>query len=224
MALIARVKPSVVHVRAIRKRSSSTEQKSLDEIRSIFGMPPGKPQEGSGFVVDSARGLVVTAAHIVDQAERVEVLDMTGNMFPAEIALSDPANGVAVLRVERLTVPALTASARVATAGESLLVIGWMTPTRSLLALEAMAMGSLSIDRSAAADSAASGPYVALDRPLPLGSFGGAPVIDSTGRVAGLVTATYGRDPGSSAITLMLPLTRMEAILAKAAARKTPAR
>lgn len=224
MAVIERARPSVVHVRAIRKQSSSTEQESLDEIRSMFGMPPGKPQEGSGFVVDSALGLVVTAAHLVERAERVEVLDSAGAIFPAEIAISDPARGIAILRVARLASPELPIAARVPAPGESVLVIGWMAPVRSLLALDAMAMGILSVDRSTAGESASPGPYVALDRPLPLGSFGGAPVIDSGGRVVGLVTATYGRDSGPSAVTLMLPLTQLGAILAKATPQATPPR
>lgn len=145
-------------------------------------------------------------------------------MFPAEVALSDPARGVAVLCVARLAGPALAVAARVPAAGESLLVVGWMTPLRSLLALDAMAMGMLSVDRAMAGASASAGPYVALDRPLPLGSFGGAPVIASNGSVAGLVTATYGRDAGSSTVTLMLPLAPLDTLLAGAAARKAPAR
>jgi S1-C subfamily serine protease len=221
ISLIERVKPSVMHIRATRKPSDSAADKSLDGIRGMFGLPPGQPQEGSGFVADSALGLVVTAAHIVERSERVEVLDPAGTVFPAEIALSDPARGLAVLRVARLASPALTVAPRVPVAGESLLMVGWMTPVRSLLALNAMAMGTLSVDRSAAGANASAGPYVALDRTLPLGSFGGAPVIDSSGSVVGLVTATYGRDAGPSAVTLMLPLAALHTLLADAAARKT---
>ena len=225
IAVIARASPSVVQVRATLARPArSAQDKRFDAIVAMMGEGSSKPQEGSGFVVDSARGLVVTAAHLVDGAERVEVVDTTGTATAAQIALSDPAQGIAILRVAGLKAPALALSGTTPAAGENLLVIGWMAPARALLPFATMAMGTIRFTPETASDKASVGPYLALDRSLPLGSYGGAPVLDSGGKVAGLVTATYGRDFGSSAVTLMLPLDRLPAMLAKADAANRPPR
>jgi len=204
VALIARTRPSVIHVKASGKAPG--EAKSADSFRSLQQMLGKRPEQGSGFVVDSAAGLVVTASHIVDDAERVEVLGADGVAHSASIERVDQSHGFAILRVVGLSAPALALANRAPQAGESALIVGWMLPDRALLAIDAMTMGTMGFDPQNVGESASPGPYFALSAPLPGGSFGGAPVVDSDGQVIGLVAAIYGRDFASGAITLMLPI------------------
>lgn len=54
---------------------------------------------GSGFVVDSS-GYVVSNHHVVDGATGIQVTLPDGRMAPARLVRSDPANDVALLKVE----------------------------------------------------------------------------------------------------------------------------
>ncbi len=73
-------------------------------IRRFFGIPEDLPplqrvSAGSGVIVDAARGLVVTNAHVVEDADTVTVRLKDRRVFAAEIVGSDPETDVAVLRI-----------------------------------------------------------------------------------------------------------------------------
>ncbi|MEN8214479.1 MAG: trypsin-like peptidase domain-containing protein, partial [Pseudomonadota bacterium] len=55
--------------------------------------------QGSGVIVD-ARGYIVTNSHLVNGADRIEVVLHTGERLQAEIAGSDPDSDIAVLQVD----------------------------------------------------------------------------------------------------------------------------
>lgn len=235
IALIERVGRSVVHVKGVRERvrpapapPTSSDRKRSDrrarESEELFRKMIGdidKPlrEEGSGFVVDSARGLVATAAHIVDRSDTVTVVLPDGRELPAERLGTDAARGVAVLRVSGLGLPQLSMTLRRPKAGESTLVLGWMIPLGSVMAIDGMVMGDVATVPKASIP-ADGGPdaneaqqlagALALSNALPLGSFGGGPAVDADGRVVGLVTAIFGKGGFSgNSMTLAIPAAKV---------------
>ena len=74
----------------------------------VLGEACRRIQEGSGFVV--AEDVVVTNAHVVAGEDEVDVVRPDGKRLPATVVVFDPRRDLAVLRVERLKLPALPRS------------------------------------------------------------------------------------------------------------------
>ena len=85
-----------------------------DELRKRFEDAIPEPEDpgprhglGSGFIIDPS-GTIVTNAHVVKNAQRVEVVLPDGNRFTAKDIKTDPKTDLAVLRIETGTsLPAL---------------------------------------------------------------------------------------------------------------------
>lgn len=211
--LIDRVAKSVVHVRveqetpAVVGTPASTDRELEALLDKYAGRRARKPEEGSGFVIDSARRLVLTAAHIVDNAKSITVGLPGGGTDPAQVVGIDPEGGIALLRAAT-ELPALALADREPKPGETALIVGWMIPLKSVMPVEGMVMGAApAVDDSPAAPPFAR--YVALDAVIPNGGFGGSPVLDQSGKVIGMVSAIYGRDYGPGSLTMMIPTAAM---------------
>ncbi|HEU0019083.1 MAG TPA: trypsin-like peptidase domain-containing protein [Thermoleophilaceae bacterium] len=76
------------------------EQQASSE-ESPFGAPDGGGEAtGSGFVVDK-QGTIVTNAHVVGEAEEVQVrFEEDGDLVDAEVVGTDPSTDLAVLKVD----------------------------------------------------------------------------------------------------------------------------
>lgn len=79
---------------------------------------------GSGFLFRSD-GYILTAAHVVSEAQSVNVLHNNERSYPAEIVLLDEALDIAVLKINDEQLPALPISRhRIATLGEAVMTVG----------------------------------------------------------------------------------------------------
>src|SRR5438094_6683040 len=114
--LAARVKPGLVHVTVRRVMGSETKQEEEDEPRRATG---------SGFVIDSS-GLIVTNAHVVEGAEKVQVRLSDGRRFTGALVGRDNRVDLALVRIDgatNLTVLPLGDSNRLRV-GEFVLALG----------------------------------------------------------------------------------------------------
>ncbi|MFQ6540013.1 MULTISPECIES: trypsin-like peptidase domain-containing protein [Aphanothece] len=71
-------------------------------LRDLFGDPSGSMRErgqGSGVVIDAAKALVLTNAHVVDQVDRVEVTLADGRQLDGTVVGSDPVTDLALVRI-----------------------------------------------------------------------------------------------------------------------------
>ena len=87
--LLKRAIPSVVSI-AVRRPMNEEERALMDD--PLFQdplAPPLPPQErniyagGSGVIIDAKQGLIVTGAHVVDEADEITVILADGRRFPA---------------------------------------------------------------------------------------------------------------------------------------------
>jgi S1-C subfamily serine protease len=72
-------------------------------LRDLFGDPSGSMRErgqGSGVVIDSAQGLVLTNAHVVEKVDSVEVTLADGRQVDGAVVGSDPVTDLAVVRID----------------------------------------------------------------------------------------------------------------------------
>jgi serine protease Do len=95
-----RVLPSIVSVRPIGVAPPFGPLPAVDGPGlAAPGTPPREPG-GSGFVVDAARGLVLTNHHVIDGASRVVVVLPGGKERPVKEIRRDPKSDLALLTIE----------------------------------------------------------------------------------------------------------------------------
>src|SRR5213594_4152611 len=95
--LAERLRPGLVHVRVRRAAGSEAA-----------GEEPGEPRRstGSGFVIDS-NGLIVTNAHVVEQAEWIQVRLADGRRFNGRTVGLDSRVDLALVRIDATGLPVL---------------------------------------------------------------------------------------------------------------------
>ena len=95
--LAERLKPALVHVRVRRGGSTAKDDDA-----------PGEPRRstGSGFVIDG-NGLIVTNAHVVEQAEWIQVRLADGRRFSGRTVGLDSRVDLALVRIDASGLPVL---------------------------------------------------------------------------------------------------------------------
>jgi S1-C subfamily serine protease len=152
---------------------------------------------GTGVVLDD--GYIVTNAHVLEGATEVEVtVPGSGAAIAATIVGSDPANDIAVLRVDDTSglVPASLGSAGLAAVGDSVVAIG------NALALEGgltVTQGIVSaLDRSVETMEGTLDDLIQTDAAISSGNSGG-PLVNDQGEVIGINSAVATSGGGVSA-------------------------
>ncbi len=173
-SVVAAVAPSVVQV--VRERGSAA---------------PSAASVSDGFVASST-GLVVTSEAAVAGASGVEVILAGGEVLPATIASSDPHTGIVLLQVSSGALPPALGFSSTPALGST------------AIAISASLGGSVSVDVGTVSElgitATISDPTVSggsstwdglmrTDVPEPPGS-SGAPLVDSTGQVVGILAGT----------------------------------
>ncbi len=162
----------------------------------VLGTACGLGVEGSGWV--AGPGLVVTNAHVVAGEDDTSVTTIDGGSLDATPVLYDPANDLAVLRIEA-SIPALRI-ARDPQRGEAGAVLGY--PENGPFAASAARMGE--ITNVVSEDAYGNGPIersIAFLRGSVRSGNSGGPLVDSGGRVMATVfAATTSGPPGGFAV------------------------
>ena len=221
VALIERVSRSVVRVKGVREvaepaypadmgrpQNAKIKRKDTSFLERMSALPVKRPihEEGTAFVYDSARGLLLTAAHIVDEASVVTIFLADGSTRAAALVGADRDIGIAVLRVEGGLPPMLPLATRTPKIGETMTIVGRLLPFDSIGATQGMVIGEARGDSRGGEAILALVDYIMLDNLLPLGGMGGGPVVDLRGEVIGIVSAIWGRGYGQEAATMAVPL------------------
>jgi len=212
------VGPAVVHVRVTAKsrpvRSDEEGQKRMPpEIEDFLRrfMPPGAqgmPEQprrgpmagnGSGFIV-SADGLVLTNAHVVDEADEVVVRLSDRREFRAKVLGSDERTDVAVLRIDAKNLPHVRiGDPETLRAGEWVMAIG------SPFGFD----HTVTVGVVSATDRAMPGgqivPFIQSDVAVNPGNSGG-PLFNARGEVIGINSQIFTRSGGYQGLSFAIPI------------------
>lgn len=149
------------------------------------GRGPGQGQGIGSGVIYSSDGYVLTNAHVVAGASRVQVTLPDGRSLPAGVIGAQPERDLAVLRVGQDGLPVAELSSAPLRVGQLVVAIGNpygldFTVTAGVVS----ALGrSLPLDRNTKL-----GELIQTDTPINPGNSGG-PLVDVQGRVVGITTA-----------------------------------
>ena len=208
--IVERASPAVVSVRVENPIASGAQMQvgpnvstyvkgqvnqALTRVRQYPGVALGR---GSGFLI-SPDGYVVTASYVVERAQAIKVVLPGERTLPARLLGTDPASGVALLKVEGKGLPALSlGDSDTARPGNWAIAIGNWPGLENSVSVGVIAgrdrwlgLGSLTQ------------PLLQLTGTIAPGT-GGGPVLDARGQVIG-ITAVAMRSPGSAYILRSRP-------------------
>ena len=217
--LAERLSPAVVNI--------STSQVLGSERQAIPGVPEDSPLNdffkdfmeqqgqrpqrvqslGSGFVIDPA-GVIITNNHVIDGADRIEVVFMDGTTLPATLTGRDPKTDIAVLKVESQTpLPhvELGDSSR-ARVGDWVIAIG--NPFGLGGTVTAGIISALNRDIHAGNYD----DFIQTDASINRGNSGG-PLFDMQGRVVGVNSAIISPSGASVGIGFAVPTSTVRPIV-----------
>lgn len=174
--IFRRVTASVVVVHAQKKAATPTSAEAPLPDQSI----------GSGFLI-SADGKVLTAAHVIQTADQIEVEFIGGQRVAARILASAPFADVALLQLEKVPANATVVSladSSLTEVGDQIFVIG-----APYGAAHSLSVGWISARRSTekAVENLTSLETLQLDAAVYEGNSGG-PVFNMKGEVVGIVS------------------------------------
>lgn len=172
---------------------------SVVEVKTDFG-------QGSGVIVQP-QGLIITNAHVVGSASRVEVINSSGTSMSAEVLTTDESQDLAVLRPAGNPGPGVEIvddSVGPPNIGSTVFAIG------SPFGLQnTVTAGVVSAYRGEQGR-----PLIQFDAPVNPGNSGGG-LFDLQGRLIGIPTAIRSPIQGNVGIAFAVPASRVRAILAQ---------
>jgi serine protease DegQ len=204
-----RAAPSVVSVvttgmGAAASGEGNGPQGSEPWFRRFFGDGgnPSVPSTGMGSaVIVSADGYLLTNNHVIEGAERIEVVLNDGRRLLARTVGADPESDLAVLKVEAQGLPMVSfGQSDQLQVGDVVLAIGnpfnvGQTVTSGIVsALGRTGLGLNTFES-----------FIQTDAAINPGNSGGA-LVDAEGRLLGINTAIYSRSGGSMGIGFAIPV------------------
>lgn len=200
--------PSVVNI-FTSKQVSSQRNPLLDDplFRRFFGdrLPAdNRPQRvtnlGSGVIV-SEDGFILTNHHVVEAADEIQIALSDGTTLDAKTVGTDPETDLAVLKVERKDLPAITfAKSESQRVGDLVLAIGnpfGVGQTVTMGNISALGRSHLGINTFEN--------YIQTDAAINPGNSGGA-LVDGDGNLVGVNTAIFSRSGGNLGIGFAIPI------------------
>jgi len=187
----------------------------ITTISMTFDMFSGiQPEQGtgSGIVIDSERGIVLTNFHVIAEAKRVEVSLVHGGVRQAKLLGIDPDSDIAVLKIvdpppNLVSVPFGDSSQL--EVGQSVLAIGNPFGLDRTLSAGHISNLNRSIRRQ---DGSFMKGLIQTDASINVGNSGG-PLLDKAGRVIGINSAILSHSGDSAGIGFAVPINQIKRIL-----------
>ena len=218
--LLERTTPAVVNIATVGTRKSNARDmdEMEDMMRRFFGDRFEMPRDergrqtasvGSGVIVDARRGLILTNAHVVDDADSIVITLTDRRELDAELVGADEQTDIAILKVEADNLTALSfADSESIKVGDYVVAIG-----NPFGIGQSVTSGIVSaLGRSSYSSQDSYQDYIQTDAAINQGNSGGA-LIDSRGRLVGINTAILSRSGGSNGIGFAVPANMAKSVM-----------
>ncbi|MCC9165910.1 Do family serine endopeptidase [Pontibacter harenae] len=206
--------PAVVHVKTeYSSRGSDRYSSQMDPfLREFFGdgfgeRAPRGPQRGSGSgVIIASNGYIVTNNHVIDKADKIEVVLDDKRTFSATLVGADPTTDIALLKINGESLPAMRyGNSDDLNVGEWVLAVGNpMNLTSTVTAGIVSAKGrSIDILRSSAGEMSIES-FIQTDAAVNPGNSGGA-LVNLNGDLVGINTAIASQTGSFAGYSFAVP-------------------
>jgi serine protease Do len=209
--LVERYGPAVVNVSVrgeVKAAAHSRMPPGFDEDNPLFhffGMPipPDAVMpmqgEGSGFIV-SPDGVILTNAHVVDDASKVTVKLTDHREFEARVIGSDRTSDVAVLKIDGKDLPVVRLG------DPSSLAVGeWVVAIGSPFGFENSVTAGIVSAKGRNLPDDTYVPFIQTDVAVNPGNSGG-PLFNLRGEVVGINSQIYSRSGGYQGVSFAIPI------------------
>lgn len=213
--MLERIMPAVVNI-AVQGRVRAQNPLMEDPFFRRFFNMPDMPQErrttsaGSGVIVDAGNGYVLTNAHVVRNAEEIEVTLIDGRSLKAELVGTDSEVDLAVLKVPTDNLTAMpVADSTALRVGDFVVAIGnpfslGHTVTSGIVS----ALGRTGLRMDGYEN------YIQTDASINPGNSGGA-LVNLRGELVGINTAIIAPAGGNVGIGFAIPTEMTSIIMAQ---------
>ncbi|MFZ2725776.1 MAG: DegQ family serine endoprotease [Methylococcaceae bacterium] len=204
--MLERVTPAVVNISTTTNIEVAANPLMQDPFfRQFFQVPRQSRQEqrnslGSGVIIDSRHGLVLTNNHVIDKADKIKVKLQDGRQLTAELIGTDPESDVAVIQIpaEHLTELPIADSTQVRV-GDFVVAVGnpfglGQTVTSGIVS----ALGRSGLGIEGYED------FIQTDASINPGNSGGA-LVNLRGEFVGMNTAILAPSGGNVGIGFAIP-------------------
>jgi serine protease Do len=209
--LVEDVSPAVVKINTISKGKAPVQRNFEGQLPDIFRElleQRNRPQTerparsmGSGFVI-SDDGYILTNHHVIDGADKIQVLFADRLEYSAEIVGSDRRSDLALLKIEAKDLPTVEFADN-----DELRVGEWVLAIGSPFGLDySVTAGIVSaIGRSIPTEKGENYvPFIQTDVAINPGNSGG-PLFNLDGEVVGINSQIYSRSGGSIGLSFSIP-------------------
>jgi len=204
--MLERSMPAVVNISTSTNILVSDNPLMQDPVfRQFFNIPNQQQQQqknslGSGVIIDSHQGLVLTNNHVIDKADKITVTLNDGRQLAAKLIGTDPEADVAVIQIdaENLTMLPIADSSRLKV-GDFVVAIGnpfglGQTVTSGIVS----ALGRSGLGIEGYED------FIQTDASINPGNSGGA-LVNLRGELVGMNTAILAPNGGNVGIGFAIP-------------------
>ena len=210
--ILEKVTPAVVNIAVLQKSPEQDNPLMRDPFfRRFFGMPQqSEPQiaAGSGVIVDAKNGYVVTNAHVVKDAQEIQITLKDNRRLPAKLVGADPGTDIAVLKVDpKGLVDARWGDSDALQVGDFVMAIGnpfGLGQTATSGIVSALGRSGLSMEGYEH--------FIQTDAPINPGNSGGA-LINLKGELIGINSAIIGPSGGNVGIGFAVPSVMARAVM-----------
>ncbi len=220
--VVEKVGPAVVRINASRTvtRQVPDALNNNPLFREFFGSQfPNQPSErvergtGSGFIINSD-GHILTNAHVVDGADRVNVTLKDGRSFEGKVMGTDPVTDVAVIKIESNNLPAVSlGNSEQLRPGEWAIAIGNPLGLDNTVTTGIISATGRSSSQVGVPDKRVE--FIQTDAAINPGNSGG-PLLNASGQVIGMNTAII---QGAQGLGFAIPINTAQRIAEQLVAR-----
>jgi len=191
--------PSVVFINSISQGSSAYSYWDL-----LFGGNGSQTQMSSGSgVIFSSDGYIVTNNHVIESAEKIQVL-YNKKSYEAELIGTDPSTDLAVLKIKETNLPAITiGSSKKLAVGEWVVAVGnpfSLSSTVTVGIVSAKGRKINIVDDRFPIES-----FIQTDAAINPGNSGGA-LVNKNGELVGINTAILSRTGSYTGYAFAVPI------------------
>jgi S1-C subfamily serine protease len=200
------VSPSVVFI----SKDKIVNDLQINDVRNV-------PKEtGSGFIWDEF-GHIVTNYHIVSGASEVNIQLNDGNSYEASVVGISPNHDLAVLKIDvpfkfHLPLTVAIGTSDDLQVGQSVFAIGNLLGTNHTLTSGVVSALNRSLSSDLDDSDVVINHLIQTDSATPHGNSGG-PLLDSSGRLIGIITAIYSHSGAYGNVSFAVPIDTVNKVI-----------